>query len=248
MSADTTEYDVRFHFDPVCPFAWMTSRWVNKVAGIRGYSVDWQFVSLRLINSHVDYEAHFPPEYEAGHNAGLYMLRVCAATRERHGREMVGDLYTGLGATIFDVDPPEDQAAFRREMASREKVEGVLKHLDLDVDLADALDEPEWDEVIQAESDAALEMTGKDVGTPIVQFDPPRGKAFFGPVISRVPDDDESVRLWDLVTELAEFPTFAELKRSLREPLQLRRFGHDPDAGSAGPEEDWHQGSRRLKK
>ncbi|MDZ7675593.1 MAG: hypothetical protein U5K30_11060 [Acidimicrobiales bacterium] len=248
MSDDTTEYDVQFHFDPVCPFAWMTSRWVAKVAAIRDYRVDWQFISLRLLNSHVDYDAHFPAEYEAGHNAGLHMLRVAAAVRERYGRDVVGDLYTAFGTSVFDVDPPEDKAAFQRELGSRDTVAATLKALDLDVSLADAVDEPTWDEVIQAETDAALEMTGKDVGTPIVQFNPPHGKAFFGPVISRVPDDDEAVRLWDLVTELAEFPTFAEIKRSLREPLQLRRFGHDPDAGSSGPEQDWHQGSRRLKK
>lgn len=242
-----THYDLQFHFDPVCPFAWITSRWVDRVATIRDVKVDWQFISLRLLNSHIDYEAHFPPDYEDGHNAGLYLLRVAAAAREAHGRDVVGGLYTAFGASNFDVDPPEDRAAFRREIADRSKVEDILADLDLDVGLADALDDPRWDEVIQAETDAALALTGKDVGTPIIQFDPPHGKAFFGPVISRVPNDADAVRLWDLVRELAEFPSFAEIKRSLREPLALRRFGHDPDAAS-GVEQDWHQGSRRLKK
>ncbi len=70
-SSETTgPYDIEFHFDPVCPFAWITSRWVNTVAAQRDYSVDWQFISLRLVNRHIDYDAHFPPEYEQGHTAG----------------------------------------------------------------------------------------------------------------------------------------------------------------------------------
>ena len=77
--------DLRFYFDPVCPFAWMTSKWVRMVAAQRDYDVDWRFISLRLLNAHVDYAAHFPPEYEAGHTAGLRLLRVAARTRAEHG-------------------------------------------------------------------------------------------------------------------------------------------------------------------
>ena len=65
-----SDYDIHFHFDPVCPFAWLTSRWVEQVSAQRDYRVDWRFISLRILNKHIDYDAHFPPEYEAGHTAG----------------------------------------------------------------------------------------------------------------------------------------------------------------------------------
>src|SRR3712207_7820769 len=82
--------DIDFYFDPVCPFAWMTSTWVRLVMAQREYSVDWRFISLRLVNAHVDYAAQFPPDYEAGHTAGLRLLRVAARTRAEHGPEAVG--------------------------------------------------------------------------------------------------------------------------------------------------------------
>jgi 2-hydroxychromene-2-carboxylate isomerase len=238
--------DIHFHFDPVCPFAWLTSRWVRSVARQRDYEVDWRFISLRLINEHIDYDTHFPPEYEHGHTAGLRMLRVCAAARERYGREVMGDLYTALGGSVFDVDPPTDQAAYRAGMGARETVEPLLRSLGLDASLADALDDESWDQVIRGETDEALERTGRDVGTPIIAYEPPDGPAFFGPVISRVPSDEDALRLWDAVLELTSFPGFAELKRSLRERPALRVSGTAPD--QPGLEEDWHQGSRRLKK
>jgi hypothetical protein len=103
-----------------------------------------------------------------------------------------------------------------------------------------------WDGELRAETDEALALTGKDVGTPIIHFGPPRGTAFFGPVISRLPSGQEALRLWDHVVGLASFPGFAELKRSLRERPQLRSFGVNP--GQTGIQEDWHGGSRRLTK
>jgi hypothetical protein len=77
--------DIHFYFDPVCPFAWMTSKWVRLVQARRAYDVEWRFISLRLVNADVDYEAQFPPEYEAGHTAGLRLLRVAARARVEHG-------------------------------------------------------------------------------------------------------------------------------------------------------------------
>jgi hypothetical protein len=100
--------------------------------------------------------------------------------------------------------------------------------------------------LLDRESSEALALTGQDVGTPIIQFRPPDGVAFFGPVISRLPSEADAVPLWDNVVGLASFPGFAELKRSLRERPQLRAFGVEPD--QAGVQEDWHAGSRRLKK
>ena len=78
--------DIRFYFDPVCPFAWMTSKWVRMVAARRDYTVDWRFISLRLINSGIDYDSHFPAGYDEGHTSGLRLLRVAARTRAEHGR------------------------------------------------------------------------------------------------------------------------------------------------------------------
>ena len=243
-----TDADIRFYFDPVCPFAWMTSKWVRKVAERRDYRVDWRFISLRLLNSHIDYDAHFPPEYEAGHTAGLRLLRMAARTREEHGREAMAPLYAALGRQIFDRerDRTRDEKAVRERRGTREFVAPVLSELGLPPALADALDDPAWDAVVQAETDEALGLTGKDVGTPILHFEPPEGVAFFGPVISRLPDDEQALELWDHVIGLASFPGFAELKRSLRERPQLLGFGGRP--GERGVEEDWHGGSRRQKR
>ena len=158
----------------------------------------------------------------------------------------MGDLYTGLGGSVFDVDPPGDRDAYQSSLGSSDTVEAVLTEVGLPVSLADALDDDSWDSVIRAETDAALALTGKDVGTPISQSDPPNGPAFFGPVISRVPKGDDAVRLWDAVLELAHWPGFSELKRSMRELPALRVMGLADD--EVGEAEDWHQGSRRLKK
>jgi hypothetical protein len=239
--------DIHFYFDPVCPFAWITSQWVRLVQAQRDYTVDWRFISLRLINAEVDYEAHFPPEYEVGHTAGLRLLRVVARAREELGPEAVETLYAALGAQIFDTwtDTP-DATGTRERRGTREFLEPVLSVAGLPAGLADALDDGSLDRVIQAETDEALRLTGKDVGTPIIHFRPPEGVAFFGPVISRLPDEEDAGQLWDHVVGLASFPGFAELKRSLRETPQLAGLGID--VGQAGPQEDWHAGSRRLKK
>jgi hypothetical protein len=234
--------DLNFYFDPVCPFAWMTSKWVRSVAAQRRYTVEWRLISLRLLNSHVDYAAQFPPDYEAGHTDGLRLLRVAARAREEHGTAAIGPLYEAIGRRIFEVD---DELS-RGRRGTRELAEPALDEAGLPTHLAEALDDESWDVEIQAETDEALTLTGKDVGTPILHFRPPGGTAFFGPVISRLPGDDDAVALWDHVVALAAFPGFAELKRSLREQPQLPSFGVRP--GEVGKQEDWHGGSRRLKR
>ncbi len=239
-------YDIEFFWDPVCPFAWLTSRWIQKVQAQRDYSVNWRFISLRLLNSHVDYDAHFPPEYEQGHTAGLRMLRVAAAIRAELGDDAMGPLYDAFGSSVFDVDrrPEGDPDVEPRSwLGTREHLESVLGALGHDLDHAAAADDNALTSVVQADTDAALEKTGRDVGTPIISFQPPDGPAFFGPVISRVPNDQDALELWDAVITLATFPSFAELKRSLREQPQLRAFGLDP--GKTGIQEDWKAGSRR---
>jgi hypothetical protein len=237
-----SDADIRFYFDPVCPFAWMTSRWVRMVAAQRGYTIDWRFISLRMINSAIDYGTHFPAGYDEGHTSGLRLLRVAARARAEHGRAAVGPFYETVSSEIFDAPGAAELTPATR--GSRDFVEPLLAKAGLPVGLADALDDTGWDDEIRAEGDEALSLTGRDVGTPIIQFGPPAGPAFFGPVISRLPAPDDAGRLWDYVTGLAGFPGFAELKRSLRERPQLRSFGVDP--GAAGAEEDWQAGRRNT--
>lgn len=237
--------DLHFYFDPVCPFAWMTSKWVRTVAAQRDYTVDWRFISLRILNAHIDYTSHFPPEYEAGHTAGLRLLRVAARTRAEHGRAAVGPLYEAIGGRLFDTSRAVDPLS-GADQGTRRVVEPLLETAGLPSALADALDDESWDDEIRAETEEALALTGRDVGTPILHFQPPDGVAFFGPVISRLPSAEDAGALWDHVVGLASFPGFAELKRSLRERPQLASFGVDPD--EAGKQEDWHGGSRRTKK
>jgi len=232
--------DLEFYFDPVCPFAWMTSKWVREVARQRDYDVEWRFISLRLVNAEVDYATHFPAGYERGHTAGLELLRVAAAVRNDHGGAAVGGLYAAYGAEIFD-SAPGRQAELHQD--PKGFVSPILEGLGLPVGLAGAVSDTSFDAEIGAETDRALALTGRDVGTPILHFEPPEGTALFGPVISRLPSPDDAVALWDHVVALARFGGFAELKRSLRETPQLRAFG--VEEGQVGAEEDWQQGHRR---
>jgi 2-hydroxychromene-2-carboxylate isomerase len=240
-----SDADINFYFDPLCPFAWMTSKWVRTVIAQRHYTVEWRFISLRMINSHIDYDSHFPTGYEAGHTAGLRLLRVAAKARAEHGRAVIEPLYAAIGARAFDTvpDPAQTAPGFH---GTRAFLEPALTEAGLPVGLATALDDESFDAELRAETDEALALTGKDVGTPIIHFQPPDGVAFFGPVISRLPSDADAGRLWDHVVGLAGFAGFAELKRSLRERPQLASFGVEPD--QVGMREDWHGGSRRQKK
>jgi hypothetical protein len=240
----SAEYDLHFYFDPVCPFAWLTSKWVRIVAAQRDYSVDWRFISLRILNAHIDYATHFPPNYEEGHTAGLRLLRVAARVRADHGREAVGPLYEAIGTRIFDT-PRDVDPLSASDQGSQRTLEPLLRDAGLPTDLAEALDDQTLDDGIRAETEEALTLTGRDVGTPILHFQPPGGTALFGPVISRLPSADEAGELWDHVIALAAFPGFAEIKRSLRERPQLASFGGDTEA--VGKQEDWHGGSRRTK-
>jgi 2-hydroxychromene-2-carboxylate isomerase len=243
----TAPADVRFWFDPVCPFAWMTSQWLRRVMEQRDYAVEWRLISLRLLNAHVDYDSHFPPEYEAGHNAGLRLLRVVHRVREEHGTEAVGRLYAALGARIFDSEPLTEQLVGDLDVRGTvDFLAPALAEAGLAAELTAALEEDHRDAAIREETEEALALTGKDVGTPIIQVDPPDGVAFFGPVISRLPEPEDAVALWDHAVGLARFPGFAELKRSLRELPQLRGLGVAED--EIGRSEDWHGGSRRQKK
>ncbi len=214
--------DIEFFFDPVCPFAWQTSRWMRRVAEHRSFTVDWRFISLRVLNEGRDYERDFPAGYVDGHTRGLELLRVAAATREAGGNGAVGALYAAYGAVLWD--SPDGLTAPLRTRGDRASIEAVLAGLGLDPALAAAADDERHDVAIRAETGEATGRVGDDVGTPIVTYLPPDGLSFFGPVLSRLPEPDEAVAVWDAVTALATVAGFAELKRSLRDPLDLAAF------------------------
>src|SRR5215470_3516467 len=180
----------------------------------------------------------FPPEYEQGHTAGLRMLRVAAKVRAALGREPMGLLYEGYGKAYWD---QEKGAGMRRRLGTVAHIAEVLTAVGLPPEFATAADDTSWDVELDTETALALSRTGRDVGTPIITFEPPNGVSFFGPVISRIPSDEEAVPLWNAVLALAQFPGFAEIKRSLREAPQLRILGtlHETPL-----REDWQGGQR----
>lgn len=213
-------YDIDFFWDPVCPFAWITSRWIELVAEQKDMSVDWRFIGLRILNEDKDYEAEFPPGYPRFHTLGLRALRVAAAVRAAEGREPMGPLYTALGEGIWNRLPDDStdmMAGYDQDTATRV----ALASCGLAERYVEHLDDEGQDAAIRADTEDALSRTGNDVGTPIVSVGGPDGPAFFGPVISRVPSAEEAVELWDAVMTLARWPGFAEMKRTLREWPQI---------------------------
>ncbi|MDW3176896.1 MAG: hypothetical protein R8J94_05890 [Acidimicrobiia bacterium] len=236
-----SDFDIEFYFDPVCPFAWITSRWIVNVQEQTGYRVDWRFISLRILNKDKDYATELPADYEHGHTGGLRMLRVAAAVRSDLGPDPIGALYTEFSSEIFDAEP-DDQ--YRYKLGTAERITGALQRAGLPESYAAAADDLSWNQVVEEDTELALSRTGREVGTPIITFRPPDGLSFFGPVISRIPDDADAVPLWNAVTTLAAYPGFAEMKRSLREKPQLRVFGQLSD----NPEyEDWQGGARAAQ-
>jgi 2-hydroxychromene-2-carboxylate isomerase len=208
--------ELRFYFDPVCPFAWMTSKWVRRVAELRDVRVEWRFISLVMVNEQKYADGRLPPERRAGHEIGLRLLRVAARLRADDGPDAVARWYRAVGEEAFEKKreaPPADPARVLAVAAA-----GALG---LPEAVLEALDDHSLDGVVRQETEEALSLAGSELGTPILQFRPPDGPAFFGPVISRLPDDDAALALWDHVSALAGFPGFAELKRSLRERVDV---------------------------
>ena len=140
---------------------------------------------------------------------GFSLLRVAAAVREKHGRAPIGDLYTDFGTRIhIEKDAPS--------LRTTEGIAEILAKHDLDPALADAAESDAFDDIVRADTELALARAGRDIGTPVLTFSPPDGYSFFGPVIAKAPTGADAVKLWDSVRTLAEFPGFAELKRSIR--------------------------------
>lgn len=214
--------DLDFFFDPVCPFAWQTSRWIRRVIELDGIDVEWRFICLRIINADLDYAAEFPPNYEAGHSLGRSLLRVCASVRAAEGSGPIGSIYEAFGNELWNREPEgEGMNAVMGTLAKPFDVGDVLTRVGVDAAHAAAFDDSSWDVVLKEETDLAFSRTGPDVGTPIVWFDPPEGNSFFGPVISALPSDEEAVEIFRAIRTLTRFPTFSEIKRTNRPRLDL---------------------------
>jgi len=204
-----TAPDVEFFLDPVCPWCWITSRWVTNVQRECNDDVGWRFISLELLNK----ENERTPAHQATHQAGLRTLRVADQVRIEHGNEAVARYYTALGTRIH-VGQRRDELVDNTVAL----IEESLTEAGLDAGLAKHADDDSHDEYLQSETDLALSRTGPNVGTPILTFAPGQGEregSFFGPVISKAPTGAEAVELWRAVETLATSGV-AELKRSLR--------------------------------
>ena len=214
-------HDIEFFFDPVCPFAWITSRWILDVAPERGATVAWRFISLAIVNEGEDYAAEFPPAYPVLHGLGRDLLRVAARARQDGGDDAVAAFYTAAGEKLHVGGTTV--ALYRGAPVPDDLVAGIVAAAGLDPVLAEAAVDESLDGVLREETALALSRTGSDVGTPIVTFDAGTATecSLFGPVISRAPRGDEALELFDAVRTLARTRTFAELKRSLREPLDF---------------------------
>ncbi len=204
--------DLEFFFDPICPWAWITSRWVTEVKQLRDYDVGWRFICLKMINENRT-DDWYTPEYRASHMAGLYSLRVADQVRIEHGNEQVGALYTALGEAIHLHGAKSSLAD--EPVAT---IQDLLKSCGLPPGLAEAALDETHDSYIRSENDLAFERAGKDVGTPIITFHPgqPNEASFFGPVISSIPRGEEALKLWDAIEIVATTSCMAELKRSNR--------------------------------
>jgi 2-hydroxychromene-2-carboxylate isomerase len=216
---------VEFFFDPMCPWAWITSRWVREVADQRGLDVRWRFISLEVLNEEQlrrDAEAiargeepEMPAAYGPISRLGNRFLRVAAAVRELHGNEAVGDFYTAVGEQMH----PGGRSKELWEGADPDGVyDAVLAAAGVGPEVLQVLDDDRWAKIVCEESDLAIERTGEGVGTPIITFDVdrPDESSLFGPVINRIPRGEEAVRLWEAVETVARTPGIAELKRSIR--------------------------------
>jgi len=209
--------DLEFFWDPMCPFAWITSRWVLEVAEQRPLDVRWRPISLAMLNEG-SYEDDEQGRRQAAHAMGLALLRVAAAVDADAGNDAAGRLYTALGSALH-LSGGDREATMKRGPGSI--AAGSLQECGLPAGLAGAVDDDSWDTAIRQSTEEAIERTGPDLGTPILTFSPPGGPSFFGPVISVVPHGPEAAALWDAVVTLAHHRSFAEIKRSLRDPPQV---------------------------
>jgi 2-hydroxychromene-2-carboxylate isomerase len=186
-----------FWFDPLCPFAWITSRWILEVEQVREVRVRWHAMSLYFLNKDRD----LSPDYQAKIARGLPIGRVLVATEQRVGNQALLPLYTALGTRIHHE---------KQELGS-DLVEAALAEAGLPAELVEAMDDSSYDDALLASHLEAIDRVGDEVGTPTIAFN---GSAFFGPVLTRIPRGEDAGRLWDGTIAVADFPYFFEIKRT----------------------------------
>lgn len=193
----TTPGKADFWFDPLCPFAWITSRWILEVEQVRDIEVHWHVMSLAYLNKDRD----IPEEYRKRLEPAWGPVRVLIAASHKYGDEVLLPLYNAFGERIHH----------RKQPITRQLVADVLAEVDLAPELVDAIDDSSLDEAVARSHHEGMDQVGDDVGTPTVAFN---GTAFFGPVLTRIPRGEEAGKLWDAATTLAAYPQFFELKRT----------------------------------
>ncbi len=203
--ADTQDLaQVDFWFDPICPWAWITSRWLLEVAEQRPIQPRWHLMSLSVLN---EGKPDLPDRYREGLSRAWGPVRVCVAAEQKFGSALLGPLYTALGTRFHNEQQPREQST----------IEAALADVGLPVELVDAMDSSEYDEALRASHCDGMDRVGYDVGTPVISVN---GASFFGPVVSPVPRGQAAARLWDGVLLIAGTDGFFELKRSrTRDPV-----------------------------
>jgi protein-disulfide isomerase-like protein with CxxC motif len=201
--ADLKPTPVDFWFDPLCPWAWIASRWLLEVEKVRPVAARWHVMSLAVLNEGKD----LPEGYRELMAQAWGPVRVCIAAEQKFGPDVLLPLYTALGNRFHLGQAPKDRAT----------IEAALAEAGLPTDLADAMDDPSYDEALRASHADGMDRVGYEVGTPVISVD---GVSFFGPVVSPIPRGDAAARLWDGVLAVAGTDGFFELKRSrFREPI-----------------------------
>ncbi|WP_103536119.1 DsbA family protein [Streptomyces sp. SM11] len=196
---------VDFWFDPLCPWAWMTSRWMLEVEKVRDVEVRWHVMSLAVLNE--DKLDDLPEEYrDLLENKAWGPVRVVVAAQQQHGDAVVGPLYTALGTRFHN----------NGEGPTREAVAAALKDVGLPADLADYAGSDRYDTELRASHKEGIDKVGQEVGTPVIAVPGADGEqvAFFGPVVTPAPKGEEAAKLWDGTLLVASIPGFYEIKRT----------------------------------